>query len=143
MLIASPKDVLNRPPSPQIRDFDDHTREQDPEEFWSKVLSAAKVKRVLRKRGFDPEAFRRDYEADTSRGPRGPKRPSKTEMDAVEAFQKTGDFDALKRALGTTSAPRRTPPCAGGAVPGPRRVKTSAGATGESTAASGSPRGFP
>jgi len=76
---------------------------KDPDEFWSKVLSAAKVRRILRKRGFDPEAFRRDYEADASRGPRGPKRPSKTEMDAVEAFQKTGDFDALKRALGTTS----------------------------------------
>ena len=68
---------------------------KDPGEFWGKVLSASKVKRVLRKRGFDPEAFRRDYEADTSRGPRGPKRPSKTEMDAVGAFQKTGDFDAL------------------------------------------------
>jgi hypothetical protein len=77
---------------------------RDPDEFWSKLLSAAKVKRILRKRGFDPEAFRRDYEADTSRGPRGPKRPSKTEVDAVEAFQKTGDFDALKRALDTTSA---------------------------------------
>ena len=25
-------------------------------------------------------------------------------MDAVGAFQKTGDFDALKRALGTTGA---------------------------------------
>jgi hypothetical protein len=77
---------------------------RDPGEFWSKVLSASKVRRVLRKRGFDPEAFRRDYEADTSRGSRGPKRPSNTEMEAVEAFQKTGDFDALKRALGTTSA---------------------------------------
>ena len=42
---------------------------RDPGEFWSKVLSASKVKRVLRKRGFDPESFRRDYEADTSRGP--------------------------------------------------------------------------
>jgi hypothetical protein len=79
-------------------------KSKNPDEFWSKVLSAAKVKRILRKRGFDPEAFRRDYEADASRGPRGPKRPSKTEMDAVEAFQKTGDFDALKRALDTTSA---------------------------------------
>ncbi len=77
---------------------------RDPGEFWGKILSAAKVKRVLRKRGFDPEAFRRDYEADTSRGPRGPKRPSKIEMDAVGAFQKTGDFDALKRSLGTTGA---------------------------------------
>ena len=36
---------------------------RDSGEFWGKILSAAKVKRVLRKRGFDPEAFRRDYEA--------------------------------------------------------------------------------
>jgi hypothetical protein len=77
---------------------------KNPDEFWGKVLSAAKVRRILRRRGFDPEAFRRDYEADTSRGPRGPKRPSKTEMDAVEAFQRTGDFDALKRALRTRNA---------------------------------------
>ena len=75
-----------------------------PEEFWSKVLAAPKVKRILEKRGFDPEAFRRDYEADTSRGPRAPKRPSKQQMDAVEAFQKSGDFEALKDALGTQSA---------------------------------------
>jgi hypothetical protein len=77
---------------------------KSPEEFWSKVLAAPKVKRILEKRGFDPEAFRRDYEADTSRGPRAPKRPTKPEMDAVEAFQRTGDFDALKVALDTESA---------------------------------------
>ena len=73
------------------------------EEFWSKVLAAPKVKRILEKRGFDTEAFRRDYEADTSRGPRTPKRPSKQQMDAVEAFQGNGDFDALKSSLGTQS----------------------------------------
>jgi len=61
---------------------------KSPEEFWSKVLAAPKVKRILEKRGFDPEAFRRDYEADTTRGPRVPKRPTKQEMDAVEAFQR-------------------------------------------------------
>ncbi len=43
-----------------------------PEEFWSKVLAAPKVKRILEKRGFSPEAFQRDYEADTSRGSRTP-----------------------------------------------------------------------
>jgi hypothetical protein len=75
-----------------------------PEEFWSKVLAAPKVKRILEKRGFDPEAFRRDYEADTSRGPRSPKRPNKQQMDAVEAFQRTGDFEALKVTLGTERA---------------------------------------
>jgi hypothetical protein len=82
---------------------------RDPGEFWGKILSAAKVKRVLRKRGFDPEAFRRDYEADTSRGPRGPKRPSKTEMDAVGAFQKTGDFGASRRSSGARVSRGDTP----------------------------------
>jgi hypothetical protein len=75
-----------------------------PEEFWSKVLAAPKVKRILEKRGFSPEAFQRDYEADTSRGPRSPQRPSRTQIDAVEAFQQSGDFDALKRALSTESS---------------------------------------
>jgi len=75
-----------------------------PEEFWSKVLAAPKVKRILEKRGFSPEAFQRDYEADTSRGPRAPKRPSRNQIDAVEAFQQSGDFEALKRALSTESS---------------------------------------
>ncbi len=75
-----------------------------PEEFWSKVLAAPKVKRILEKRGFSPEAFQRDYEADTSRGPRSPKRPSRNQIDAVEAFQQSGDFEALKRALSTESS---------------------------------------
>jgi hypothetical protein len=75
-----------------------------PEEFWSKVLAAPKVKRILEKRGFNPEAFQRDYEADTSRGPRVPKRPARNQIDAVEAFQQSGDFDALKSALSTESS---------------------------------------
>ncbi len=74
------------------------------EEFWSKVLAAPKVKRILEKRGFSPEAFQRDYEADTSRGSRTPKRPSRGQIDAVEAFQRSGDFEALKRALSTESS---------------------------------------
>jgi hypothetical protein len=73
-------------------------------EFWSKVLAAPKVKRILEKRGFSPEAFQRDYEADTSRGSRTPKRPSRSQIDAVEAFQRSGDFEALKRALSTDSS---------------------------------------
>ena len=77
---------------------------KSPEEFWSKVLAAPKVKRILEKRGFNPEAFQRDYEADTSRGPRAPKRPAKTQIDAVEVFQQSGDFEALKRALSTESS---------------------------------------
>jgi hypothetical protein len=75
-----------------------------PDEFWSKVLAAPKVKRILEKRGFSPEAFQRDYEVDTSRGPRVPKRPSRGQIDAVEAFQRSGDFEALKSALSTESS---------------------------------------
>jgi hypothetical protein len=78
--------------------------EKSAEEFWSKVLSAPKVKRILEKRGFSPDAFRKDYESDTSRGPRSPKKPSRSEWDAVELFQETGDFDALRSSLGTKSA---------------------------------------
>ncbi len=74
------------------------------EDFWSKVLASPTVKRILEKRGFSPEAFQRDYEADTSRGPRTPKRPSRSQIDAVEAFQRSGDFEALKRALSTESS---------------------------------------
>jgi hypothetical protein len=68
------------------------------------VLAAPKVKRILEKRGFNPDAFQRDYEADTSRGPRLPKRPSRAQLDAVEAFQQNGDFEALKKALVTESS---------------------------------------
>ncbi len=78
--------------------------EKTPEEFWSKVLSAPKVKRILEKRGFSAEGFRKDYEADTSRGPRSPKKPTRAQMDAVEAFLESGDFESLKTALGTRSA---------------------------------------
>ncbi len=80
------------------------TGQKSSDEFWSKVLSAPKVRRILENRGFSPEGFRKDYEADTSRGPRSPKQPNRAEMDAVEMFQETGDFEALKVALTTKSA---------------------------------------
>lgn len=79
-------------------------RAKSSEEFWAKVLAAGKVKRILERRGFDPEAFRRDYESDTSRRPRMPRRPSNQQIDAVEAFQSNGDFERLKEALGTKSS---------------------------------------
>jgi hypothetical protein len=79
-------------------------REKTAEEFWGSVLSGPKVKRILVRRGFSPEAFRKDYEADNSRAPRRVKSPSRAEIDAVEAFQKTGDFEQLKRSLATRSA---------------------------------------
>ena len=44
------------------------TGQKSSEEFWSKVLSAPKVRRILENRGFSPDGFRKDYEADTSLG---------------------------------------------------------------------------
>ncbi len=79
-------------------------RDKSPDEFWASVLSGPKVKRILERRGFSPDAFRKDYEADNSRAPRRVKSPSRLEIDAVEAFQKTGDFEQLKVALSTRSA---------------------------------------
>jgi hypothetical protein len=79
-------------------------REKTADEFWASVLSGPKVKRILERRGFSPDAFRRDYEADNSRAPRGVKAPSRFEIDAVEAFQKSGDFEKLKGVLSTRSA---------------------------------------
>ncbi len=79
-------------------------REKTPEEFWSGVLSGPKVKRILERRGFSPEGFRKDYEADNSRAPRRMKAPSRNQIDAVEAFERTGDFEALKRSLGAKSS---------------------------------------
>lgn len=74
--------------------------------FWSKMLSAHKVKRILQKRGFDTEAFRRDYETDTNRGPRKASRPSDREISSVEAFLKSGDYPGLLSSLGTKSRPK-------------------------------------
>ncbi len=71
------------------------------DEFWSKVLSAPKVKRILERQGMSPEGFRREYEADNSRRARKPRAPSRQQIDAVEAFQRSGDFERLKQALGT------------------------------------------
>lgn len=75
-------------------------------DFWSRMLSAHKVKRILEKRGFDVEAFRRDYESDTNRGPRKTARPSEREVNSVEAFLKTGDYEEFLNSLGTKSRPK-------------------------------------
>lgn len=72
------------------------------ETFWeeSRLLSSAKVKRILEKRGFDPNAFARDYLEDRSRAPRGANRaPTKAQIDAVKAFLKEGDVEQLKERL--------------------------------------------
>lgn len=75
-------------------------------DFWGKMLSAHKVKRILEKRGFDSEAFRRDYETDSNRGPRKAARPSDREINSVEAFLKSGDYPGLLTSLGTKSRPK-------------------------------------
>ena len=75
-------------------------------DFWTKMLSAQKVKRILEKRGFDAEAFRRDYETDTNRGPRRASRPSDKQVNSVEGFLKTGDYHGLMQAIGTKSRPK-------------------------------------
>ena len=75
-------------------------------DFWGKMLSAHKVKRILEKRGFDSEAFRRDYETDTNRGPRKASRPADREISAVETFLTSGDYPGLLTLLGTKSRPK-------------------------------------
>ena len=74
--------------------------------FWTKMLSAQKVKRILEKRGIDPESFRKNYESDTNRGPRRASRPTDKEVNSVEAFLKTGDYPGLMTSLGTKSRPK-------------------------------------
>lgn len=81
-------------------------KKTDSKDFWGKMLSAHKVKRILKKRGFDAEAFRRDYETDTNRGPRKASRPSDREINSVEAFLKSGDYPGLLSSLGTKSRPK-------------------------------------
>ena len=75
-------------------------------DFWTKMLSGNKVRRILEKRGFDAEAFRKDYEADNNRAPRKSPRPSEKEIDGVEAFMKSGNYDQFLKALGTQSRPK-------------------------------------
>jgi len=81
-------------------------RKATSKDFWGKMLSAQKVKRILEKRGFDAEAFRKDYESDTNRGPRRAARPSDREINAVEAFLKSGDYPQLLSSLNTRSRPK-------------------------------------
>jgi hypothetical protein len=73
--------------------------------FWNKMLSAQKVKRILERRGFDTEAFRKDYESDTNRGPRKAARPTDREINAVESFLKSGNYSDFMEGLGTKSRP--------------------------------------
>jgi hypothetical protein len=82
------------------------TAQKSGKDFWTKMLSAAKVKRILESRGFDVDAFRKDYLADTNRGPRKATKPTDQEISAVESFLKNGDYEAYLVALDTTSRPK-------------------------------------
>ncbi len=76
-------------------------------EFWSKyTLSASKVKRILEKQGVNIAGFQHDYETERDRSYYNykPRKVSQTQIDAVEAFQQDGDFEALRRALHQNSA---------------------------------------
>lgn len=64
------------------------------------MLSASKVKRVLKRRGFDPDAFMEDYLGDNTRAPRASSRPSHAEIDAVDQYHRDWDVRALMRRLG-------------------------------------------
>ena len=70
-------------------------------EFWeeSRLLSSNKVKRILKQRGFDTNAFAKDYIEDTSRGTRADRPPSAQQIEAVEIFLKDGDAENLKENL--------------------------------------------
>ncbi len=83
-----------------------HSGQYSAKPFWNRMLSAWKVKRILESQGFDIEAFRRDYEADTHRGPRRPGRPPEREISAVESFLKSGDYQSFMTSLKTDSRPK-------------------------------------
>lgn len=69
------------------------------QDFWSRMLSASKVRRVLERRGFSPEAFVKDYLEDHSRAPRGLRRPEKREIDAVAQYHRDWDINGLMARL--------------------------------------------
>ena len=71
--------------------------------FEERLLSAAKVLRVLREMNVDPKAFQDAYERDTTRGTAGPRKPTETELSAAARFQQDGDLDALMSAVGTSN----------------------------------------
>ncbi len=68
------------------------------QDFWDKPLSGQKVKRILQRRGFDANAFKKDYLEDRSRVSKITAPSAKT-WDTVEVFQKDGDLDALMEKL--------------------------------------------
>lgn len=66
-----------------------------------RLMTEAKVRRVLEGMGVDFVKFKKAYEAEPSHRGRGMRAPSTEETQAVEVFLKTGDFGALKKALRT------------------------------------------
>lgn len=66
-----------------------------------RLLTEAKVNRVLLAMGVDPEAFLRQYDADVTRGPR---EISEETVAAVDRFLNDGNMSKLMEALGTKNA---------------------------------------
>jgi hypothetical protein len=71
--------------------------------FEERLLSAAKVIRVLKEMDVDPKAFQEAYERDTTRGTAGPRKPTEGELAAAARFQQDGNLDALMSAVGTAN----------------------------------------
>lgn len=75
------------------------------DDFAAKMLSAGKVLRILEEQwSIKPAEFEKAYVADTSRASRGARKPSDSDIKAADAFTKTGDLDALMKALGTKNS---------------------------------------
>ena len=70
-------------------------------DFWTKMLSATKVKRTLETIGVDSERFEASYLADTSRVSRRLLNPENFQVKAIEAFLESGDSHRLMEDLGT------------------------------------------
>ena len=73
------------------------------QDFWDKLLSASKVKRILEAMDVNPAQFQKKYEGDTSRGPTGPRELTEKQLSAIKAFQKSGDVEALMKGTGKKS----------------------------------------
>jgi len=66
-----------------------------------RLLSESKVRRVLESMGVDSAKFLRLYAADSSRTPRGSRRPSDAQISAVRKWMRDHDLRALKKTLKT------------------------------------------
>jgi hypothetical protein len=70
-------------------------------DFYEKMLSGSKVKRILEGMKVDPKRFQKLYESDTSRVSRKMRTPENYQVVAVQAFLESGDKRRLMKSLGT------------------------------------------